>query len=582
MKPHSLPFFLLFAVTALLAQSCAAPADKDPAIRVRWPNDPESLNPLQLPNQRAVDAANLLHISLLQGDFSTEAIAPALAETLPAMELVGDSLTRIMYRIRPAATWDTGQPVLATDVAFTLKLMFCPGVPNEASRLQYGFIQRLIPDPRDPRRFVLECRGQAAEYLLASGDFFILPEAALDPTGELRRFSLTQLQRRAPDAPAAGLAAVAQRYRALPPGKVPGCGPYQLKSWQKDRYLTFSRKPDWWGQRLRPQPLVLQARSPNLAFVIIPDANTASLALQRGDVDIFPQIPAREFARLRKAATTAPGLSFNSVPSYDVVVAGFNTRQPALADALTRRALSHCFNTAGLLQATQLGDGQATVGIISPRSRQNYNDSLTPVAFDLAKAGALMRRAGWRRAPGAAGGWTRTRTGSKQPDQLRLALRYQADEATFATIALQFKAAAASLGIAVTLLPTEAGSLSTALRTSDFDMYVRMLRGNPFMFNFTPLLHSRAVGQSNVTGYSGAASDQLIDAIAAAENPARRAQLLRQFQALMQAEMPWVPLFFLPTRIAASHRLTGLNVSGLKPGFALNAVERSAQPTSTP
>ncbi len=581
MKLHSSAFFLPSAAIILFVQSCATPAGQDPAIRVRWPNDPESLNPLELPNQRAFDASNLLHVSLLQGDLSTEKIAPALAEALPTTEHIGDSLTRITYRIRPVATWDTGQPVLATDVAFTLKLMFCPGVPNEMSRLQFGFIQGLIPDPRDPRRFVLECRGQAAEYLQATGDFFILPEAALDPTGELRHFSLAQLQRRAPNASAAGLAAVAQRYRTLPPGKVPGCGPYQLTSWQKDRYLAFSRKSNWWGQQLRPRPFVLQARSPKLAFVIIPDATTASLALQRGDVDIFPQMPARAFTRLRKAAATAPGLSFYSVPSYEVVMAGFNTKQRALADALTRRALSHCFNTAGLLRATQLGGGQQTVGIISPRDRRNYNDSLAPVPFDLAKAEALIRQAGWQR-PDAAAGWTRTRPGSKQPEQLRIALRYQADEATFATVALQFKAAAASLGIAVALLPTEAGFLSTALRTGDFDMYVRTLRGNPFMFNFTPLLHSRAVGQSNVTGYSGAASDQLIDAIAAAENPARRAQLLRRFQALMQAEMPWVPLFFLPTRIAASHRLTGLHVSGLKPEFALNAVERSAQSTSTP
>ena len=47
-------------------------------------------------------------------------------------------------------------------------------------------------------------------------------------------------------------------------------------------------------------------------------------------------------------------------------MAGFNTRRPALADALTRRALSRCFDAAGLMQATQLGAGQRTVGIISP------------------------------------------------------------------------------------------------------------------------------------------------------------------------------------------------------------------------
>ncbi|MFC7667153.1 ABC transporter substrate-binding protein [Hymenobacter humi] len=119
-----------------------------------------------------------------------------------------------------------------------------------------------------------------------------------------------------------------------------------------------------------------------LDFVIIPDAATATLALRRGDVDVFPQVPAREFARLRASPAASSALNFYSAASYDVVTAGFNTRRPALADSLTRRALSQCFDAAGLLKATQMGGGQRTVGIISPTESVIYNDSLALTPFD--------------------------------------------------------------------------------------------------------------------------------------------------------------------------------------------------------
>ncbi|WP_426060484.1 ABC transporter substrate-binding protein [Hymenobacter sp. B1770] len=516
-------------------------------------------------------------------NFSAERLEPALAETLPVAQYIGDSLTRLSYQIRSVATWDDGRPVLATDVDFTLKLMFCPGLPNETARLQYNFIRALIPDPDDSRHFTLECRGQSLEYPETSGDFFILPEAAIDPKGLLRRFSLAELQRLPANAPPdSALAAVARRFQAFAPGALPGCGPYRLSAWEKDRYLTFRRKENWWGSKLEPTPFVLQARPSQLDFVIIPDASTASLALQRGDLDVFPQVPAREFARLRNSRSARTKLAFYSVPSHDVVTAGFNTRRPALADALTRKALGRCFDTAGLIKATQLGAGQQTVGIISPLDRANYNDSLRPLPFDLTTAASMLRQAGWRReAKGDDAGWVRTKPQGK-PQRLRLVVRYRADEPTFATAALQFQAAAASIGVAVSLLPTESGSFTAALKAGDFDMYVRTLRGNPFMFNYIPLYHSRALGQSNVTGFSTPASDRLIDEITTAKTPQRKSQLLRRFQAMLQTEAPIIPLFFLPNRVVARRDLTGLHVNSLKPGFAIGTVERTAVPAPTP
>ena len=577
---------LLWAAILLLSISCSTKRRHSDSIRIRWAHDPETLAPLLLPNQPATEANNLLHVSLLQIDYLTESFAPVLAQALPSVQLVGDSVMNIGYALQPAATWDDGHPILASDVEFTLKLLFCPDLPNEAARNRYRFIRAVLTDPKAPRRFTLVCRGQALEYVHNTGDFFILPEAALDPGRQLRRFSLAELQRRPASAPPdSALQAVARRYLAAATSRginqLPGGGPYQLVKWEKDRYLRFRRKPHWWGDQVRPTPFVLLARPQQLDYLIIPDATTATLALRRGDLDVYPQMPAREFARLRASPEASKELMFYSTPTYDVVTAGFNTRRPVLADALTRQALSQCFDAAGLLVATQLCGGQRTVGIISPLDAANYNDSLTLLPFDPSRAAALLRQAGWHKAGGPAAGWFRDAPGGR-PQQLQLVVRYRSDEAMFATIALQFQAAAAGLGIPVTLRPTETGAFSTALKAGDFDVSVRVLRGNPFMFNFTPVLHTLGIGMANSMGFSNPTSDRLIEAIAAAHDKAQRARLLRQLQAFMQREAPLVPLFFLPNRIAASRSLSLLHVSPLKPGYAPLAIERRATSVPTP
>jgi ABC-type transport system substrate-binding protein len=576
--------YLLCVATLLLAASCGRNQTPPATIRIRWGHDPEMLDPMDLRTQPAIDAYNLLNISLLQTDASQQKLAPALADSLPSVRLLNDSITSIGYRIRSAATWDNGRPILARDVVFTLKLMFCPGLPNEVFRNQHHFIRAIQIAAHDPQRFIFLCRGRSIEYTNVTGDFFILSEADLDPQGQLQRYTLADFQRQLPRiATDSGVLAVAQRYRshtmAHAAKPLPGCGAYELVKWDKDRQLTFRRKPHWWGDAIRPTPFVLQARPSQIQYAIIPDAAPATLALQRGDLDVYPQIPAREFARLQASPTARKNLQFYTTGSYDVVIAGFNTRRPALADALTRQALSQCFDAAGLLRATQLGKGERTIGLISPTDRLNYNDSLPFVPYSATGAAALLRRAGWQQGSADAMGWFRTNAqGLRQ--QLELTMRYRASDDLFATIALQFRAAAAGLNIPVHLLPTESGTFSKALQTGDFDLYLRVMRGNPFMFNFTSLLHTAGIGSGNAMGFSTTATDRLIEAIAEAESKSHRAQLLRRFQAVMQAEAPFVPLFFLPNRIVASRRLTGVHANSIKPGYSVMTLERLPAPAS--
>jgi ABC-type transport system substrate-binding protein len=584
---HLFPLELQLVLAALtLAAGCTAQQPQEPPIRVRWTRDPESLDPLSLANQYAIEAANLMHLSLLQVDFSKNDFSPALAESLPTVTLLGDSLTQLSYQLRKEATWDNGHPITGYDVALTLKLMYCPGLPNESARAQAGFIRSVQVDSLNPKRFTLTCQGQAVEHIQASGDFFILPETMLDPQHELRPTSLPTLQKRLLTTPPdSALSRLARRYLAavpMPgqPAVALGCGPYELSAWQKNQTLRLRRKSRWWAEQITPRPFILQARPNRLEFAIIPDDATAALALQSGDIDLYPQVAAPQFAQLRASETARKQLAFYTAPSYDIVAAGFNTQRPALTDGPTRRALSYLFDAAGLLQATQRGQGLRTVGLIHPSDQRNYNRKLKLCSFSPDSAARLLYQAGWQRASPQAS-WQRLgQSGSRH--NLTLRFRYRADDVTFETIALQFRAAAATIGIAVELVPTEATALTPSLQAGDFDVYVRTIKGNPFLFNFMPVLHSSARGAGNFTGYGTFASDQLLEAIAAARQPEQRMRLLRQFQAMIQVDAPLVPLFFMATRVAASRQLTGLHISHLKPGYQLTTTKRQTSAVSVP
>ncbi|RAK66971.1 ABC transporter substrate-binding protein [Hymenobacter edaphi] len=537
-----------------------------PTVRVCWPRDPESLNPVTLPNAYAVQANNLLYQSLLTVDGPARRHVPWLAATLPAVER-RDSLTYLRYRLHPRATWDNGQPILAQDVAFTLKVLNCPGLPNEGLRGLVSFIRDVQLDAADPRRFTLVCRGYAPEYRDNSGEFPILPEYLIDPQGRLRPVPLQLLTRA--DSSVARLAPIRafqqefnQPARWRDPRTLRGSGPYQLATWQVGQQLAFTRKPHWWADNLAATTPALAAEPGRIEFHVIPNPATALLALRRNELDVYPHMPGPDFARLQ--ATDSTRFRFYSPASYRVVVLEMNVQQPRLRETRTRQALAHLIDYDQLLRATQYGQGQRSTGLISPREKWAYHDSLPLRPYAPPRAAALLRQAGWQQ---TAEGWRRP----QQPQPLTLRLFYSAGDRTYETIALLFQQSARQIGLPVTLHPTEAGQLSELRRNGEFDLSLRTLYGNPFAYDLRPLLHTRSIGSggANRSRFGNAASDQLLETLASTEDSVAKVRLLHRLQTLLYQEVPFTPLFFEPNRLAVSRSFEHVRPNGLEPGYDL-------------
>lgn len=545
--------------------ACHSSPKQPAAVRIRWSNDPGSLDLLEKATPQATEVINLLHCSLLMAEPDQQQLIPWLADSLPRIRQRG-ALTLLQYRLRPEATWDNGTPVLARDVAFTLRLLNCPGLPTEFSRTQYSDILDVELDAADPRRFTLVRTNPSLEMVLYSGDFAILPEYSLDPKGQLRAvpFALLRADTAAAIRQYPAIRAFAARYRQAQlgqhPDRLPGCGPYKVAAWKPNQYLRLQRKTKWWANHLaQPAAYWLQAQAAQLEYRIIPDEVTATLALRRGNLDLYPMPSARIFTQLKQSADSSQ-FCFATADTYESTMAGFNTQHVFLSDALTRRALTLLFDVPRLIQATQLGLAYRSPSLIAPRDKQAFNDSLTLHSFSPTQAAILLQQAGWQKK--ADGAWWK---GKKGP--LALNISYRSEAPDHETVALQFREAAAQLGIAVRLRPTEASVLQQQLTAGDVDVFVRTISGNPFSYNFTPILHSQGIGLFNFTRFSSPAADQLIEAIAAANRPAVRNRLVRRFQRVLQREAPLTVLYFSRNRLIAARRLQPVQSTSVRPGY---------------
>ena len=165
-----------------------------------------------------------------------------------------------------------------------------------------------------------------------------------------------------------------------------GSGPYILKSWTKGNKMVFKANPNWWGNKdfpKRPKTVVLRR---------IKEAATRVKALEAGEIDVawgvLPQfIPALE---------KNPRVNIKAVPAVRIMFLSFFTKHGGpMANVKVRLAVNYAINDA-LIRKTILGGRADPIGgQLHPWNFSGYNPKRKWYGYDLAKAKALMKEAGY-------------------------------------------------------------------------------------------------------------------------------------------------------------------------------------------
>ncbi len=562
-----LVLLLLFNIAA-----CRRSQTAGNQVQVRLAQDPESLNPVSYTSKDAMQLVNLLYQSLLTVDLADGQLKPLLASQMPQVTQQ-DSLSFFTYTIRPEATWANGSPVTAADVAFTLKVLKSPLVNNEKVRPNFEFISDIRFDAANAKKFTLVCEGATPEHLLITGDFFILPAYLYDPQNLLKDFTLPQLTR---DFEAltqnAKIRKFADSFNSADftrnPKFLQGSAGYQLTQWQTGQTLQFTRKPDWWGNNISEPVSHLTASPEKITFRIIPDNAAALFALKNRQLDVWQNVPAPTFEQLKNDQQLAPEFQFFTPQTYTFTYLGFNARLPKFADKYTRQAIAHLLDLDAILKVTQHNFAVKTIGPVSPAAKNYYNRAIEPFTYNLEQTQTLLQKAGWQKNDR---GWTRKTGNAAEP--LSLQITYNGSAAEMEGAALILQQEAQKIGIPVTLQPLEGGVMSKALKQGNFEVFFRSMTGNPFTYNFQPILHTSSAGPDglNYTAFGTPESDKIIAALYDVNSEPEKVKLLKRLQEILHEESNLVFLYFLQDRIAVREGFTNLKISGIKPGYDVSA-----------
>ncbi|GLW08203.1 peptide ABC transporter substrate-binding protein [Microtetraspora sp. NBRC 13810] len=165
-------------------------------------------------------------------------------------------------------------------------------------------------------------------------------------------------------------------------GKDAGSGPYTVASWQKGKEteLTLKAFDGYWGGWSG-------AHYRNIAFRVTPELTTAWQLLQRGEVTFVQRLNPQLFAQARDQ-----GMQTSQTPSFQNLLALFNTASGPLRDVRLRQAVQKAIDYDGLVSALK-GAGVAASGLV-PEGLLGHVEGQAPKQ-DLAGAAELLKQAGY-------------------------------------------------------------------------------------------------------------------------------------------------------------------------------------------
>jgi peptide/nickel transport system substrate-binding protein len=413
----------LAGLTALAAFACAAiglsgcakvetqtaqsgaknPWTQSGRLRMGYPDEPDSLNPMFAHAAAADEAASLLFAPVFRYDERGELI-PELATEVPTYANGGisrDGKTLLLH-FREGVTWSDGAPLDARDLRFTWRAVMSDA---NAAKTRAGWDDIAAIDLPDARTAKIRLKRTNAAVL----GIFAIGGAAVPPLPEHVLGTLPDLNHAA--------------FNTTPISS----GPYLLRAWNHGSSLEFSANPAYW----RGKPKI-----ESISWRVIPNSDTLFSQLQTHEIDVYPNVTENQIARL--GALSGITVAKRSIANWRRLA--INCSKPALRDLLVRRAIAEAVDWERIDRTIYHGYNLRAVSDIMPGTWAAPQIPFYP--HDPLHAAALLDAAGFLPGP----------DGVRAKDGVRLALTLSStNKPTNEQVEVQIQQELHAIGIEITV-----------------------------------------------------------------------------------------------------------------------------------
>ncbi len=297
-----------------------------------------------------------------------------------------------------------------------------------------------------------------------------------------------------------------------------GTGAFSFYSYKKDSMLRMLTFKDYWAGR---------ADTDRLTFLIVPNASTRTIQLEKGDCDVVAMPSPADVPKLKKN----PHVLIQTITGANIGYLGINVTKKPFNNVLVRQALSYAVDKEALIKAVYRGYATPADNLLPP-SIWGYNNKIPKYKFNLKKAKALLVKAGYPKGFSLRL-WAMPIARAYMPNAKRAAEIIQADWG--------------KIGVQVKIITYDWGTYLRKLNQDNKEKDVFFIgwtgdTGDPDNFLYTLTSCSATKGGSNYGYYCNKKFDALLYKAKRTSNIKQRASYYKQAQLILAKDAAVIPL----------------------------------------
>lgn len=495
-------------------------------------SDAETLNLITSTDNTSQEVFSYIYETLTSTDPYTLETIPWIADSVAKMS---DDKLSYEFRIKKEAKFTDGTPITGEDFIFYLKCIKNPLIANAAP--QRGYFTRvdrieLIDGDKNHIRVVMNEPYYLGDQIV--GGMYAFPRHVWDPENLSEKISWASLNKGdTKDPNIQKIAAFIQdEAKGFDKKFLVTSGPYMFDEFKRNERLAIARNPNYWNKDNK----FGKAYPDKLIYRTINDPNAAVAALKSQELDFMPLMEKVNYNQEKdKLADYKLTAAIYDFPAYSYM--GYNEERALFKDKLVRQALAHAIDRDAIIKTVYFG---LATPVQSPifNKRPEYDSTIPIIKYDIEKAKALLKQAGWADTDGN-GIIDKVLDGKKT--EFTFSILLNSGNRRREQIALIFIDALKKLGIRAQTTSLEWATFLQRNRDGDYDAFVGGWAQNPVEGDMYQVWHSKSAeqGGSNSVKYRNPQVDSLIEAIRGEFDFNKRLVLYKEIQRIINEDQPY-------------------------------------------